>query len=460
MSDISSDLVLFNELAEILINEEENHPVADRIDSDKLYDSIDLSLNASAMIDEEFKTVLKEVLVSTPKTATNLFFNQLFGGRQGKAILGDLLAVLLNNSMYTYKVAGPQVGIEQEIIRQSCDVIGYGSQSNGTFPTGGSMSNYMALVMARDAKDPSCRLAGMSKPMVIYTSKESHYSNAKNASFTGIGINNIRYIQADSSGRMVPEKLEEQILKDIDEGFVPTYVNATAGTTVLGAFDPLNTIADITEKYKIWLHVDGAYCGSVIFSDKYKYLVKGIERSNSFSYNAHKMLGTPLTCSIILVNDKKQLHDSFSSQAEYLYQTDGDDFNLGKTSFQCGRRNDALKFWTLWKSIGTNGLKQIVDQQFELADVAREYVRSNPDYTLYSYDDSISICFNYKDIDPVTLCTVLYENQITVVGFGAFEDKTFVRLVTVNANNEKLDILNFFKVLEEYVEKTPNLKRV
>ncbi|MFT4602080.1 MAG: sulfinoalanine decarboxylase [Arenicella sp.] len=460
MSEISTDLTLFNELVEVLINEEEKNPVADRIDSDKLYETIDLSLSDSGMIDEEFKSVLKNVLVSTPKTATNLFFNQLFGGRQSKAILGDLLAVMLNNSMYTYKVAGPQVGIEQEIIRQSCNLIGYGPQSNGTFPTGGSMSNYMAVIMARDAKDPDCRMNGMTKPLVVYTSKESHYSNAKNASFAGIGRNNIRYIAADEHGKMIPEKLEEQIKQDIQDGFIPTYVNATAGTTVLGAFDPIDKIADITEKYDVWLHADGAYSGAVIFSEKYNHLVKGLNRSNSFSYNAHKMLGTPLTCSIILVKDKKHLHDSFSNDATYLYQTDGDDFNLGKTSFQCGRRNDALKFWTLWKSVGTAGLKDIVHQQFDLADVARDYVSHHPDYTLYSFEDSISICFNYKNIDPMTLCTALYEHQITVVGFGSFNEDTFIRLVTINANNSKEDILNFFKVLEDFVEKTPSLLEV
>jgi sulfinoalanine decarboxylase len=460
MSNINNDLALFNELVEVLISEEDKNPVAERIDSTKLYDSIDLSLNEGAMIDEDFKVLLQDVLVSTPKTATNLFFNQLFGGRQSKAVLGDLLAVMLNNSMYTYKVAGPQVGIEQEIIRQSCDLIGYGSKSNGTFPTGGSMSNYMALVMGRDAKDPLCRLNGMSKPLIIYTSEECHYSNAKNASFAGIGKNNIRYIKADSKGRMIPDKLEEQIIEDLENGVTPAYVNATAGTTVLGAFDPLNEIADITEKYNIWLHVDGAYCGSVIFSERYKHLVEGVERSNSFSYNAHKMLGTPLTCSILLVNDKKHLHDSFSNDADYLYQTDGDDFNLGKTSFQCGRRNDALKFWTLWKSVGTIGLKKIVDQQFDLANIALEYIRNNPEYTLYSFDDSISVCFNYKNIEPMALCTALYEHQITVVGFGSFEEDTFVRLVTINANNEKQDILNFFKVLEGFVTKTPNLPKL
>ncbi|MCT4697768.1 pyridoxal phosphate-dependent decarboxylase family protein [Tenacibaculum haliotis] len=459
MSDISKDLALFNELVEGLIKEEEKNPVAERIDSNKLYESIDLSLNESAMIDDKFKILLRDVLISTPKTATNLFFNQLFGGRQSKAVLGDLLAVMLNNSMYTYKVAGPQVGIEQEIIRQSCDLVGYGSQSNGTFPTGGSMSNYMALVMARDAKDPMCRLDGMSKPMIIYTSKESHYSNAKNASFAGIGRKNIRYIKTDAKGRMIPELLEAQVIEDLNNGFIPTYVNATSGTTVLGAFDPIDKIADITDKYNIWLHVDGAYCGSVIFSATYKHLIKGVERSNSFSYNAHKMIGTPMTCSIILVNDKKQLHDSFSNEADYLYQTDGDDFNLGKTSFQCGRRNDALKFWTLWKSVGTFGLRKIVEQQFDLAKIALNYIKNNSDYTVYSFDNSISICFNYKNIDPIALCTALYEDQITVVGFGSFEEDTFIRLVTINANNEETDILNFFKILEEFVERTPSLTK-
>jgi len=457
MSELSNDLILFNELIEVLLNEEENHPVAKRIDSDVLYETIDLSLQKNALLDDAFKKILKEVLIATPKTATNLFFNQLFGGRQSKAVLGDLLAVLLNNSMYTYKVAGPQVGIEQEIIRQSCNMIGYGSQSNGTFPTGGSMSNYMALIMARDVKDPDCRKNGMSKPLILYTSKASHYSNAKNASFAGIGKANIRYIETDEKGCMIPAKLEAQIEFDIQNGNIPTFVNATAGTTVLGAFDPIDEIATITEKYNIWLHIDGAYCGSVIFSTKKKHLLKGMERSDSFSYNAHKMIGTPMTCSLILVKDKKHLHDSFSNDADYLYQTDGDDFNLGKTSFQCGRRNDALKFWTLWKSIGTNGLEKIIDQQFDLAEVARNYVANHPDYTLYSFENSISICFNYKNIDPKMLCTLLYEHQITVVGFGAFNEDSFIRFVTINATNTEEDILSFFNVLEEFVDNNPIL---
>jgi len=218
----------------------------------------------------------------------------------------------------------------------------------------------------------------------------------------------------------------------------------------LGAFDPIGAIHNVCDPQNIWLHVDGAYCGSVIFSKKYKYLVDGLSLVDSFNFNAHKMLGTPLTCSIIVVKDKVHLYDSLSMEASYLYQTHEDDYNLGKTSLQCGRRNDALKFWTLWKAIGSNGLEKMVDTQFELANVARDYIKNHPDYTLYSYDNSISICFNYKDIPAPELCTALYEAGQVMVGFGTFREDTFVRLVTINPTIGPEDIHNFFTTIENF----------
>jgi sulfinoalanine decarboxylase/sulfinoalanine decarboxylase/aspartate 1-decarboxylase len=293
--------------------------------------------------------------------------------------------------------------------------------------------------------------------MTVYTSTESHYSTPKNAAFSGIGRDNVRYIATDSQGRMKVDALEQQIEQDVKDGYLPTLVNLTAGTTVLGSFDPIRSIRKVCDKHQIWLHVDGAYCGSVLFSDKYKHLIDGIEDVDSFSYNAHKMLGTPLSCSIIIVKDKQHLNDSFSNDANYLYQTDHDEFNPGKTSLQCGRRNDALKFWTLWKSVGTKGLESIVDHQFELADLARDYVRSNSDYKLYSFDDSISICFNYKGIPARDICTLLHEHSELLVGYGTFGEDEFIRLVTINAQNQPEDILNFFKRMETFVEEHSEL---
>lgn len=450
---MKNTLQLFQEIAQALLNDEKEHPVSSFIPTEELFQTLDLNLQEHPIDETAFKEALTDLVLATPKTATNAFFNQLFGGRNEKAVLGDLLAVLLNNSMYTYKAAGAQIGVEKVLMDTICRLIGWDEKSGGTIAPGGSMTNFMAMLMARDAKDGLARAAGMTSEMTVYTSTESHYSIPKNAAFSGIGRNQVRYIPVDDFGKMRVDFLEKMIQKDIKKGFTPTLVNATAGTTVLGAFDDINPIADLCEKYNIWLHVDGAYCGSVLFSRQYRRLIEGVERVDSFSFNAHKMIGTPLSCSLILVKDKNHLYQSFANEAEYLYQTDADEFNPGKTSLQCGRRNDALKFWTLWKSVGTKGLEAIIDKQFALADVARKYVEDHPDYTLYSYEDSISVCFNYKDIPAPAICTALYEASKLMVGFGAFREEEFIRLVTINAQNDTEDILKFFKTLEDFVAK-------
>ena len=454
---MQEDLKLFQTLVNELLKEENLHPVAEPIEAEKLFEQLDLALVDDPALEEDFANTLRDLVLSTPRTATRLFFNQLFGGRKGKAVLGDLLAVMLNNSMYTYKVAGPQVGVEKEVINTVCKMIGYGEKGVGTFVTGGSLCNFMALLMARDVKDEALQQEGVRKPMVAYTSADSHYSIQKNAAFAGIGRRQVRFIETNDQGEMLVDELEMQIKADLVAGYTPFFVNATAGTTVLGAFDPIRQLSEVCEKYDLWLHVDGAYCGSVFFSESYKHLMDGIELSNSFSFNAHKMLGTPLTCSILVTRNRKALYDSFANDADYLYQTDGDEFNLGKTSLQCGRRNDALKFWTLWKSIGTKGLEKLVNQQFYLADIARNYLAHNPEYTVYSYPDSISVCFNYKDIPAKALCTALYEHSELMVGFGQFREDEFIRLVTINSDNTADDILEFFRVLEAFANANRDL---
>jgi len=448
---------LFRRLFTELLEDEKENTVAEHIPSDQLYETLDLSLKENPLSEEEFEKVLKELVFTTTRTATTGFFNQLFGGRNEKAILGDLLAVVLNNSMYTYKAAGPQIGVEKVILNETCRLIGWDENADGTFAPGGSMTNFMSMLMARDKANEKIRYEGAQKNLRVYTSQESHYSTPKNAAFSGIGRDNVQYVPSNEFGQMDITHLRRMIEEDLSKGYVPIMVNLTAGTTVLGAFDSIPEISQLCKLHNMWLHVDGAYCGSVFLSEKYKHLLHGIELVDSFSYNAHKMLGTPLSCSIIVVKDKKYLHDSFSNDASYLYQTDHDEFNLGKTSLQCGRRNDALKFWTLWKSVGTDGLEKIVDHQFYLADVARDYIRANEDYTLYSFDESISVCFNYKNIPARDICTLLFEHSELLVGYGSFNGQEFIRFVTINAQNEKEDILNFFKTIESFVEENQHL---
>ena len=149
--------------------------------------------------------------------------------------------------------------------------------------------------------------------------QKSHTIQLQNASFCGLGKDNVRYIKCNKFGQLETKALETQIKDDLKNGYVPFYINATAGTTVLCAFDDIFEISKISKKYNIWLHVDGAFGGSVIFTEKYFHLLRGLEKSDSFCFNAHKTLGVPLSTSILVVNKKDALHESFSNKASYLY---------------------------------------------------------------------------------------------------------------------------------------------
>ena len=446
------DLNTFNSLAKDIISDWSKNGIATRVDPKNLLNKFGIELSNTGISDNHLIETLKELALYTPKTSGKLFFNQLFGGLNSKAVLGDLLAVILNNSMATYKIAGPMIEIEKEIIRKVAKLICYPDTFGGTIPTGGSMSNFMAIIIARDKKRPATIEDGNTENMVFYTSESSHYSMGKNASFSGIGKNNVKYIETNDKGEMISKKLNETIQSDLKKGLIPFLVNATIGSTVMGANDPINEISKICKKFNLWLHLDGAFAGSIIFSKKYKHLVNGIQYSDSFCFNPHKTLGTPLSTSVFIVKNKQDLYNSFNQKADYLYQTEDNDYNLGQMSFECGRRNNALKFWTLWKYNGTDGISKMVDHNYSLADFARNYIKNDPDYKLYSYENSLSICFNYKNIDPKILCNELYNHNQLMVGYGSHKNNEFVRLVSINRENTKNDILNFFKVLEKFVE--------
>lgn len=456
-NNIKKDLDLFHKIAEFFLKEERKKPVAEYIDPLKTREIIDIKLSKKGVPDKELRSILKKLIAKTPKSSSKLFFNQLFGGRHSKAVLGDLLAVILNNSMATYKIAGPQVSLEKEILSQVHKMIGYNNNSGGTFPTGGSMCNFMSLIMARDRIDLQIKQKGIFKKLVAYTSENAHYSLSKNASFSGLGKENIRYIKSDNFGKINVLAFEEQVKKDVKNGFIPFYLNATAGTTVLCAFDDVLLLSTVCKKYNMWLHLDGAFGGSVIFSNKHKHLVDGIHLTDSFCFNAHKTLGAPLSTSVLVVKDKEDLYNSFDNDANYLYQTHDKEFNLGKTSLECGRRNNALKFWVMWKAIGTNGISSIVENEFKLADAARDYIKKNSNYKLYSFEESLSVCFTYKDFDSKDLCAKLYEKNTLMVGYGSFKNTTFIRLVIVNCENSVDDLMRFFTALENFAKKNKNI---
>ena len=213
MNDLKKDLVFFVDLVRTFLKEEKKQPITKVIPPKEVGHRIDVKLNEHATKEEEFQIILKKLILNSPKSATKLFYNQLYGGRQSKALIGDFLSALLNNSMATYKIAGPQVNIEKEVLDNIISLTNFGKKASGTFPTGGSMSNFMSLIMARDKFSPSSITKGVEKKLIVYTSVNSHYSVSKNVSFSGVGRDNIRYIGTNNKGQIDVNLLKSQIKK-------------------------------------------------------------------------------------------------------------------------------------------------------------------------------------------------------------------------------------------------------
>ena len=414
--------------------QEARQPVVPPKDPGTLREILDLELPDKGLDLETVGQRLHELVRHTPTTASGSFFNQLFGGREPASLLGETVAAALNNSMYTYKVAGAQVLVELELIKEMGLRVGF-EDADGVFTPGGSLSNLTGMLLARDRARPRLRAEGFSGPRLrVYSSSDCHYSVAKAVSVLGLGIDNLVYVDVDDRGRMDPAALDRAIRADLLAGHQPMMVNATAGTTVLGAFDPLDELADVCDEHGgVWLHVDGAFGGSVALDPAQAHLLSGCHRADSMAWDAHKVMGAQLCCSVVLVRERGLLAGSLDENASYLFQGDGQELNPGTRSLQCGRRNDALKLWTLWQNLGNEGLARRVARLRGLATRAAELVREAPGLELVREPEFLNICFAVEGVSAVALCAELTDRGLAMVGYALVDDEPVVRLTLVNA---------------------------
>ncbi len=217
-------------------------------------------------------------------------------------------------------------------------------------------------------------------------------------------------------------------------------INATAGTTVAGAFDPLDEIADVAGKHGVWLNVDGALGGSVLLSRRHRHLAAGAERADSFVWNAHKMMGVPLPCSALLLARRGLLERHLNETADYLFQSEADELNPGTRSLQCGRRNDALKLWAAWQLHGDEGYERRIDRLFELAAHAARRIEDDPGLELVMPPESICVCFEAPGVSSAAICERLDDEGRLLVGHGQAGDRRAIRLVCVNPDLDESDL--------------------
>ncbi|KAK6491692.1 acidic amino acid decarboxylase GADL1-like isoform X1 [Huso huso] len=378
-----------------------NEKVCEWQTPEELKQCLDLDLREGGEPPQQILKRCKDVIKYSVKTGHPRFFNQLYAGMDHYSLVARFITEAINPSVYTFEVSPTFVMIEEVVLKKMIECVGWEEGGDGIFSPGGSVSNMYAVNLARYKNCPNIKdegLSGMPR-LVMFTSEECHYSIRKAAAFLGIGTKNVYVVPADERGKMIPEELEKQVQRAVKEGAVPFIVCATAGTTVLGAFDPLEKIADICQKHGLWFHVDASWGGGALMSNKHRHLLNGIQRADSVAWNPHKMLMAGLQCCAFLVKDKTGLFEKcHSSQASYLFQQDkfyDVSYDTGDKSIQCSRRADAFKFWLMWKAVGTRGLEERVNRALALARYLAEEIKKKEGFRLILEPEYANVCFWY-----------------------------------------------------------------
>ncbi len=423
---------------------EADAPVSDRLDPQALHDSIDFDLPHEGVDLAALEPVIRGYLEHATRTSHPRFLNQLFSGHDIPGIIGEFVASASNTSMYTYEVAPVATLMEQELLRTMRGMVGF-DEGEGILVPGGSNANMVAMLMARQRHSADSKRLGLGDTRYdAFVSDQAHYSFLMGANVLGIGTDAVIPIESDATGRMIPEKLEAAIERSRIAGRTPFFVAATAGTTVLGAFDPIAECTKIARRHGLWMHVDGAWGAPVLFSRRHRALIDGCADADSFAWDAHKLMGVPLTCTAILLRESGQLAPTCAtSGTDYIYHDNpNESYDLGPLSLACGRKVDSLKLWLAWKHHGGAGYERRVDHLMELAAAARRHIDAHPHLELQAEPSYLNLCFRYapqtdashREVDRLNqaIRDDLADSGSALVNYALIGDRVTIRLVLPN----------------------------
>lgn len=318
----------------------------------------------------------------------------------GPGIIGDLLATAMNGNGMVWKSSPAITEVEQVALKWLRQWIGLPEEFFGLVYDTASVSTMHAIAAAREMADPEARDHGTSRGLVMYTSEQAHSSVEKGAIAVGIGHQNVRKVPVDAEFRMRPEVLAEMVAADVAAGLRPFCISATVGTTSTTSVDPVPAIADIAERYGMWLHVDAAYAGSAAILPEYRHIMDGVDRAHSLVTNAHKWMFTPMDLSSFFTRRPDILRRAFSLIPEYLRTPDDPRvINLMDYGVPLGRRFRALKLWFTMRYYGREGIANIIRSQIAIAQELAAAVDAEPRFERTAPTPFSVVCFRYKGSD-------------------------------------------------------------
>jgi aromatic-L-amino-acid/L-tryptophan decarboxylase len=300
--------------------------------------------------------------------------------------LAEALVAALNPQLATLARSQLASKIELETTRWIAERVGWTETFGGTFTSGGNEANFSGLALALAAKFPAAIDHGISSiggQPVLYASSESHHSLDKSAGLLGIGRKALRRVPVNAKLQLDPAHLEQAINDDLASGKKPFCVVATAGTTNSGVVDDLVTLAEISRRHDLWLHVDGAYGAAAVFSDQHRNLLRGIELADSITMDPHKWLAMPYAAGVILTCHPAILEHAFSVAAAYMPKAAGAHLpDNARISTQWTRRMNSLKLWLTLRVHGRQAYEQHIARQMELTSEFASWVEASQTFEL------------------------------------------------------------------------------
>jgi glutamate/tyrosine decarboxylase-like PLP-dependent enzyme len=382
-------------------------PVEHALSTDEMRAAVHAEVPEEGWDDEQIIEYLRKIVFDLSMYPGHPgFMAYISGPGTVPGAVADLVAAGINQNLGGWRLAPAATEIEVALTSWFARRFMLPEGAGGLMVSGGSVANFVGLKVGRDViGGVGLRESGLAgrPPMVIYTSEEVHFATTRAADMLGLGFGAVRMIRVDDDYRLDIVECERLIKTDIGAGMTPLAIVATAGTVATGAVDPLERIADLCAKYKLWLHVDAAYGGPAVLADDLRPALSGIERADSIAFDPHKWMYTPHSGGCILVRDLSLLHQSFAPlNATYIHEDKertGRGIDLGRFGPQLSRSFWALKVWISLLAHGTRAYGRRISHDAALARYLAARAEERNDFEVVAPVELSICCFRYIPAD-------------------------------------------------------------
>jgi glutamate/tyrosine decarboxylase-like PLP-dependent enzyme len=359
------------------------------------------------------------------------------------SVVADALVAMYNPQLANWRTSPAANEIERHTLGWLAGKFGLPRDTVATFTSGGMEANLSAVVVALTHAFPDYGEHGLRRLQgspTIYLTPEAHNGFNKIAHMTGLGRRALRTVATDRDLRMDVEELKRRVAEDRENGFIPFMVVATAGTTAAGIIDPLPEVGEFCRSTGLWFHVDGAWGGSAIISEKLRHLLAGIEGADSITCDAHKWLSVSMGCGMFFCRHPETVSEAFRADVSYMPgRKAGPVFDPYTTSAQWSRRFIGLKLFMTLAQHGQTGYAQMLEHQTRMGDVLRDALRASG-WSIVNSTPLPLVCFTREELVPSSFLAALHQQQIAWMSEARVGGTQVVRACITSYTTSEADI--------------------